>query len=163
MANRTPTAEGARIAAMLEPLVAGLGYELEQVSVKAVGRRSVVRVVVDRDGGISLDDVAEVSRRVATALDEADDSGSLGFASYTLEVTSPGVDRPLTEARHWRRAVGRLIRTPIQGTTVEGRILSADEAGVVLDVNGESRPVPYADLGRGSIQVEFARKEGGGR
>src|SRR3954465_3991900 len=99
-----------RVRDVLEPVVAGAGYDLEDVHVTAAGRRSVVRVVVDRDGGLDLDAVAEVSRVVSGVLDETDGTGE---APYTLEVTSPGVDRPLTEPRHWRRAAGRLVRVAL--------------------------------------------------
>jgi ribosome maturation factor RimP len=160
MTDRTPAAEGARIAALLEPVVAAAGFDLEQVSVSAVGRRGVVRVVVDADDGVSLDDIAEVSRLVSGALDEADDSRSFGSGPYTLEVTSPGVARPLTQPRHWRRAAGRLVRVRVGDTGIEGRVVSADATGVVLDVRGTPRAVPYAELGKGAVQVEFARKGG---
>ena len=99
-----------RVLALLAPVVSSAGYDLEDLGVTAAGRRSVVRVVVDRDGGIDLDDVADVSRTVSDALDALDEAepDALG-ATYVLEVTSPGVDRPLTEPRHWRRNVGRLV------------------------------------------------------
>ena len=160
MSSRTPTADGTRLAALLAPVVESAGYDLEQVSVSKVGRRSVVRVVVDADGGVSLDGVAELSRVISAALDAADYSGSAGTESYTLEVSSPGVDRPLTEPKHWRRAAGRLVKTRIGGAPVEARIIAADPSAVVLDVAGASRRVPYDELGKGSVQVEFAR--GGG-
>ncbi|MGB9376569.1 MAG: ribosome maturation factor RimP [Mycobacteriales bacterium] len=163
MTSRTPTAESTRLAALLGPLVAAAGFDLEQVTVTGVGRRSVVRVIVDADGGVSLDAVAEISRLVSDALDETGYSGSAGAEAYTLEVSSPGIDRPLTEPRHWRRAVGRLVRTTVDGERVEGRVSAADEAGVVLSVDGEARSVPYGSLGHGSVQVEFARKDGGHR
>ena len=101
-----------RLLALLEPLVGAAGYDLEDVSVSAAGRRSVVRVFVDADGGVDLDAVATVSRVVSDALDERDsDFGGAGLlgGAYVLEVSSPGVDRPLTEPRHWRRAAGRLV------------------------------------------------------
>jgi len=95
---------------VLAPVVSATGHDLEDVNVTSAGRRSLVRVVVDADGGVDLDAVAEVSRVVSEALD-ADAPGGPAFAGpYVLEVTSPGVDRPLTEPRHWRRAVGRLVQ-----------------------------------------------------
>ena len=99
-----------RVLALLEPVVAGAGYDLEDLTVSAAGKRSVVRVLVDKDGGVTLDDVADVSRLVSEALDAADEQDpTLLGTSYVLEVSSPGVDRPLTEPRHWRRNVGRLV------------------------------------------------------
>jgi ribosome maturation factor RimP len=166
MSSRTPTADQARITALLQPVVAAAGFDLEDVRITSAGRRSKLLVVVDADGGISLDDVAEVGRIVSGALDEADAAdaaeaeapgGLLGANAYTLEVSSPGVDRPLTEPRQRRRAAGRLVRTRIGDTAVEARVVTADEAVVVLDVAGDHRSVPYRDLGKGAVQLEFAR------
>src|SRR5437763_10645803 len=106
-----PDPATARLTGWIAPVVDGVGYDLEELVVTPAGRRSVVRVVIDRDEGVTLDDIAEVSRAVSAALDEND--GELGRAPYVLEVTSPGVDRPLTEARHWRRNVGRLVAVPV--------------------------------------------------
>jgi ribosome maturation factor RimP len=147
-----------RVLALLEPVVADAGYDLEDLTVSAAGKRSVVRVLVDKDGGITLDDVADVSRLVSEALDVADEQDpTLLGTSYVLEVSSPGVDRPLTEPRHWRRNVGRLVAASLRdGSTAEGRITAVDDAGVTLD---EQRVLPWADLARGAVQVEFNRKD----
>jgi ribosome maturation factor RimP len=134
----------------LTPVVTAAGFDLEDVTVTAAGRRHVVRVVVDRDGGLDLDAVAEVSRVVSAALD---DSNTTGETPYTLEVTSPGVDRPLTQPRHWRRARGRLVKAG----AVTGRVVDADDDRVRLDVGeGETRELTYAELGAGTVQVEFS-------
>ncbi|MBF8187741.1 ribosome maturation factor RimP [Nonomuraea sp. K274] len=140
---------------LLEPVVSAEGLDLEDVTVTQAGKRRLLRVIVDRDGGVSLDDVADVSQAVSTALDEDD---AMGQAAYTLEVSSPGVDRPLTEPRHWRRAAKRLVKAEMRdGTEIEGRILAADESGVDLDVAGAARRLDYEDLARGRVQVEFRR------
>ncbi len=140
---------------LLDPVVATTGFDLEDVAVTPAGRRRLVRVVVDRDGGVSLDDVADVSRAVSDALDFAD---ALGAAPYVLEVTSPGVDRPLTEQRHWRRARGRLVTAVLaDGTSATGRVADVDDAGVTLDQDGVSRLLSWEQVRRGAVQVEFAR------
>jgi ribosome maturation factor RimP len=144
-----------RVRPLLEPVVTAAGYDLEDVSVTAAGRRSVLRVVVDRDGGVDLDAVAEVSRAVSEALDGTD---QLGASPYVLEVTSPGVDRPLTAPRHWRRNIGRLVRAGER----TGRVVATDDAGVTLEVDGETEQVRYDDLGEGHVQVEFSRPDKGG-
>jgi ribosome maturation factor RimP len=144
-----------RLHAVVEPVVAIAGYDLEDVTVTPAGRRRVVRVVVDRDGGVALDDVADVARAVSQALDAAD---ALGPTPYVLEVTSPGVDRPLREPRHWRRAVGRLVAVTTPDGRVTGRVLAADHDGVELEAGSASRHWPYADLGPGAVQVEFGRE-----
>jgi ribosome maturation factor RimP len=145
---------------LLEPVVSEAGYDLEDVTVTAAGRRSLIRVTVDADGGIDLDAVAVVSRHVSEALDaDAEDPGSPRAlaGAYVLEVSSPGVDRPLTEPRHWRRAAGRLVEVEVAGSRVTGRVRAADDAGVTLDVGGSERAVPWSELGRGKVQVEFNR------
>ncbi|MEU4831905.1 ribosome maturation factor RimP [Streptosporangium sp. NPDC023615] len=144
-----------RLMKLLQPVAEAEGLDLEDVTVTPAGKRRLLRVVVDRDGGVSLDDVAEVSLAVSAALD-ADDA--MGATPYVLEVSSPGVDRPLTEPRHWRRAVRRLVKADLRdGTVVEGRIVATDETGVELDVGGAPRRIDYEDLTRGRVQVEFRR------
>jgi ribosome maturation factor RimP len=153
----------ARLAAVLSPVVAESGYELEEVTVSRAGRREVVRVIVDsRDagGGISLDAIAEVSRRVSEALDTSESAAGIGAAPYTLEVTSPGVDRPLTAPRHWRRSLGRLVSVRHTDRSLTGRVVAADseqDGSVTLEVDGRREQLPYGELGPGRVQVEFNR------
>jgi len=144
-----------RLAELIEPVVAAAGMDLESVRMSVAGRRRLLRIVVDGDRGVSLDDAADVSREISAMLDEAN---ALGEVPYTLEVSSPGVDRPLTEPRHWRRAVGRLVKVKVTGEgTVEGRILAADADGVTLDLAGGKRQFGPGELGAGAIQIEFGR------
>lgn len=147
----------------LAPVLAASGVDVESVEVTRAGRRQVVRVVIDRDGGVDLDAVAEASRLISTHLDEGIPGGVFD-GPYVLEVTSPGVDRPLTEQRHWRRAVGRLVRLDmVDGTVIEGRIVDVpDEAGVTLRVADEERVIDRAAIRRAIVQVEFssAAKQG---
>jgi ribosome maturation factor RimP len=166
---RSPGAavDSERVASLLEPVIHALDMDLEGVRVTAAGRRRLLRLIIDADGGVSLDDIAIVSREVSGALD---DSSLMGEQPYTLEVSSPGVDRPLTERRHWRRAIGRLVAVPltaipgeagdegatVEGVTVEGRITGASGDAVTLDVAGQSRQFGYGDLGPGKIKIEFA-------
>jgi ribosome maturation factor RimP len=142
---------------LLSPVVASHGYDLEDITVTAAGRRSVIRVVVDSDTGVDLDAVAAVARAVSEVLDDESGAGAAFASPYVLEVTSPGVDRPLTEARHWRRAVGRLVRTEIDGTEIRGRITAADEDSVTFDVDGAEVHGQIGGLGPGHVEVEFAR------
>ena len=170
--SRRPDPAAARLAGWIEPVVGAAGYDLEDLVVTPAGRRSVVRVVVDRDEGVTLDDVAEVSRAVSAVLDDND--GDMGRAPYVLEVTSPGVDRPLTEPRHWRRNTGRLVTVavgpPDAAEKVTGRVTAVDGDGVTLAVEAPGKPgakkrpptprrVPWAELGPGRAQVEFGRPE----
>jgi len=139
---------------VIEPVIAAAGYDLEDVVLSRAGRRHLVQILIDADGGITFDDVAAVSRDLSAALDAAEESGGEVLAGeYQLEVGSPGVDRPLTAPRHWRRNVGRLVT--VGGRT--GRVLAADDEGIVLDCDGTSRELPYAELGPGKVQIEFKR------
>lgn len=149
----------ARLSALLEPVVAAAGYDLEDLTVTAAGKRSVVRVAVDADDGIDLDDIAEASRAISQALDAADEQDpSLLGPSYVLEVSSPGVDRPLTQPRHWRRNVGRLVEARlVSQASVRGRVRGTDDLHVTLDVDGVEQQLPFSEIDRGVVQVEFNR------
>jgi ribosome maturation factor RimP len=129
------------------------GLDLEGVEISKVGRRSLVRVMIDKDGGVTLDDIAEATRFVSAELDSHD---LFGEAPYTLEVTSPGVDRPLTSPRHWRRNVDRLVKVKAtDGDTFTGRICAADDRHATIDVAGRTREVPYDDVATARIEIEF--------
>lgn len=168
----------AELRRLLEPAVTDAGFDLEDLDVRPAGRRRLVKVVVDADGGVGLDDIARLSETASALLDGSD---VMGASPYVLEVTSPGVDRPLTEPRHWRRAVGRLVVAPLtEGGQVEGRVVAADDEAVEIEVaeprrkkgagaggGGTSagsktagpgvrrRRFGLGELGRGRVQVEF--------
>ena len=142
-------------AELVDPLRA-IGFDVEAVEVTPAGKRRVLRVAVDKDGGVTLDDVADATREVSRVLDESDVMGEM---PYTLEVTSRGVDRPLTLPRHWRRNADRLVKATLtDGSTVTGRVGDAGDDHVVLDVDGVAREVPYADVAKALVQIEFNRK-----
>jgi ribosome maturation factor RimP len=148
----------ARLRDVIEPLARSAGYDLEDLSVVRMGRRHVVRVTVDRDGGVGLDAVAELSRDISHGLDDAESAaGEFIAGEYQLEVSSPGTDRPLTEPRHWRRNVGRLVTVRLGGHPVTGRLVAADDTRATLAVAGVETVHSYADLGRGRIEIEFNR------
>ena len=145
-----------RIEAELVDPLSVMGLDVEAVEVTPAGKRRVLRVAVDKDGGVTLDDVADATREVSRVLDESDVMGEM---PYTLEVTSRGVDRPLTLPRHWRRNADRLVKATLaDGTTVTGRITDSSEESVTLDVSGETHEVAYADVAKAFVQVEFNRK-----
>jgi ribosome maturation factor RimP len=139
-----------RLRELLEPVVSAAGYDLEDIEVTKAGRRSVVRVIVDSDEGVDLDDVADLSKAVSAVLDEADPTSE---QPYVLEVTSPGVDRPLTEPRHWRRNIGRKVKAG----EVEGRIREVTDDGVVIEDQGQVETISFQALPEGKIVVEFNR------
>lgn len=140
---------------LTEPLTA-LGLDVEAVEVTPAGKRRVLRVAVDKDGGVTLDDVADATRAVNAVLDDSD---VMGEQPYTLEVTSRGVDRPLTLPRHWRRNVDRLVKVSLRDQPpITGRISAAREEGATLDVSGRPYEVAYADVERALVQVELNRR-----
>jgi ribosome maturation factor RimP len=142
--------------ALATPLSA-LGLDVEAVELTPAGRRRILRIAVDGDNGVTLDDVADATRTVSQVLDASD---VMGEQPYTLEVTSRGVDRPLALPRHWRRNVGRLVKvTTTEGETVTGRIVDSGEDAATLDVAGTPRELAYADVAKALIQVEFNRNK----
>lgn len=156
--NRSADAVRDRIEEELTAPLQGLGLDVEAVELTPAGKRRVLRVAVDQDGGVTLDDIAEATRAVSDVLDSSD---VMGEQAYTLEVTSRGVDRPLTLPRHWRRNVGRLVKVkPVEGAELTGRITAADEEAATLDVKGAERRVAYSDVGKAKVQIEFNRPSG---
>ncbi len=133
-----------------------MGLDLEAVELGPAGKKRVLRVAVDKDGGVTLDDIAGATRRVSDALDQ---DGLMGEQAYTLEVTSRGVDRPLTEPRHWRRNHDRLVRAHLHdGSQLTGRVGESDDAGVTLDVSGAPHHLEYDAIAKALVQIEFNRK-----
>lgn len=157
---------------LIDGALHGSGVVLEEVVVTPAGRRRVVRVVIDRAlevtgdvtqtlSSLSLDEIASATRTVSDALDESD---LLGEQPYTLEVTSPGVSRPLTEASHFRRNVGRLVVvTPRDGDPVTGRIVRAGVDDLTVRIPSVKKAperdetLVYAGIDRADVQVEFSR------
>lgn len=159
------TTQSERLRELLEPLVGEKGLDLEEIEVTPAGKRRVLRVVVDSDDGVQLDTCAELSRTLSEVLDETD---VMGGSPYVLEVTSPGADRPLTEQRHYRRAVGRLVRAHLAegagGGELTARLTGVDDEGVDLEVPGVKgrkptpRRVAFADIAKARVEIEFNRK-----
>lgn len=156
------TTQNERLRGLLEPLVTERGLDLEELTVTPAGKRRVLRVVVDCDEGVQLDTCAELSRTVSETLDESD---IMGGAPYVLEVTSPGADRPLTEPRHYRRAVGRLIKAQLaEGGELTARIIAMDDGGLDLEVPGVKgrkptrRRVEFGEIAKARVEIEFSRK-----
>lgn len=145
-----------RIEAEITGPLAAMELDVEAVEITPAGKRRVLRVAVDKDGGVTLDDVADATREVSRVLDDSD---VMGEQPYTLEVTSRGVDRPLTLPRHWRRNADRLVKVTLaDGTSTTGRIVEAREDAATLDVDGTTEQVAYAEVTKALVQVEFNRK-----
>lgn len=172
MAGSPQTARVAEaVAGLLRPVLEPLGLILDDVAVTPAGKRRLVRVSVDRDTAclaaqdhvsvvppVSLDEVAQASQAIGAAMDAHE---PLGEAPYVLEVTSPGVQRPLTEPRHYRRNVGRLVELAlVDGGSVAGRLVAAGAVELTVQTGDDVRRVlPLAEIARGRVQVEFAHPE----
>ena len=143
-----------RVERTLTPVVAAEGFDLEAVDVQPAGRRRLVRVLVDCDGGVTLDHIAALTPVLSQALDDAD---AMGEQPYVLEVSSPGVDRPLTLPRHWRRNSGRLVTVTLhEGAPVSGRIGDSDDRSVtVLPPSGAPISLAYDTIASAHVEVEF--------
>ena len=153
-----PNAVPEQIERELEGPLRALGLDVEAVELTPAGKRRILRVAVDGDDGVTLDDVAAATRKVSEVLDESD---VMGEQPYTLEVTSRGVDRPLTLPRHWRRNADRLVKVTLSGgDAVTGRVGSSTESAVTLDVEGEAREIDYQDIAKALVQIEFNRPKG---
>ena len=149
--------DSSRIADALRDPLSALGLDLEAVELTPAGKRRVLRVAVDKDGGVTLDDIAEATRAVSGVLDDAD---LMGEQAYTLEVTSRGVDRPLTEPRHWRRNHDRLVKVTLRdGTQLTGRVGDERRRGR----HPRRRRARRADwrtttVAKALVQIEFNRR-----
>ena len=149
-----------RLAGVLTEPLAASGLDVEAIELTPAGKRRLLRVAVDKDGGVTLDDIAEATKEVSRVLDGPEGSDVMGEQPYTLEVTSPGTDRPLTHPRHWRRNQGRLVKATLaDGRAVTGRITDSDDTRAVLDVDGNRDEVAFVDVKKAKIQIEFNRKE----
>ncbi|MFC8711763.1 MULTISPECIES: ribosome maturation factor RimP [unclassified Streptomyces] len=160
------TTQSERLRELLEPLVTSQGLDLEEIAVDSVGRKRVLRVVVDSETGADLDAIADVSRALSAKLDESD---AMGEGEYTLEVGTPGAERLLTQPRHYVRATGRLVKFQLaEGGELVARIIAVDDEGLDLEVPGvkgrrpTARRVALADVARARVQVEFNRKDSTG-
>ena len=145
-----------QILQILEPIASNMGLDLEDVEIKSAGKHSIVQVSIDKDGGINLDEVAQISNQISEALDAKD---VLGEKPYTLEVGSPGIDRALTLPRHWRRNNGRLVKINFGSNSEIGRIIESDEEKVSLEVKGKTRSINFDKIDKAFIQVEFNPKK----
>lgn len=157
------TTQSERLRGLLEPLVSAKDLDLEEIEVSRAGRRRVLRIVVDSDEGVDLDECAELSRSISEKLDETD---AMGEDEYQLEVTSPGAERPLTEHRHYERAIGRLARFQLhEDGELVARILTVDDEGLGLEVPGvkgrkpTARRIEFARIDRARVEIEFSRKD----
>lgn len=162
-------AEAARLRELLEPTVQAHRLFLEDVSVNIAGSHRTVHVVVDlpenETGGVGLDVIAEISKELSNEMDRDPQQDG---RPYDLEVSSPGVSRPLTQPRHWQRARGRMVKVNVlQGENVTGRLIEVDETGVTVrpevpvkkgmkPKQGDPVRIPFDKIRRGNVEIEFS-------
>jgi ribosome maturation factor RimP len=151
--------DSATITSLVAPSLASCGLEIDRVEVLPAGHRKVVRIFLDGDGpkgrGPSLDEIADATRTISAVLDDAP---AMGVHPWTLEVSSRGVSRPLTEEKHFRRNVSRLIALQTPDGPLNGRILAVAEGRLTLEVDGAQKSLPLAQVSGAQVQVEMNRR-----
>jgi ribosome maturation factor RimP len=139
------------VASAIRPIIEAGGNYLEEIKIIAAGKRKLITVIVDSDSYLNLDQVTAVSRDISEVIENVK---SLGDTPFTLEVTSPGTDRPLTLPRHWKKNQGKLVKISLlDGGNKEGRITNSDDLAVELD----SGSVKFVDIKKALLQIEFKK------
>jgi ribosome maturation factor RimP len=137
------------ISAAITPALSDLGFYLEDITITSAGRRSMITVIVDGDTHLSLDQVTVATKAISEIVENIQ---SLGQAPFTLEVTSPGLDRPLTKPRHWRKNIDRLVNIVLlDGKEIKGRVKDATEISATVD----EQVVKFSDIKRATLEIEF--------
>ena len=137
------------ISAAITPALEALGFYLEDVTIISAGRRSMLTIIVDGDTHLSLDQVTSATKAIGEIVESVQ---SLGETPFTLEVTSPGLDRPLTKVRHWQKNINRLVKVVLlDGLEIKGRIKDVNEVSATID----EKNISYSDIKRATLEVEF--------
>jgi len=150
-----------QVSEFITPALNQAGYFLEDVNIVSPGQHRILTVIVDGESALNLDQVTLASKLVSELLDDAP---FMGEKPFTLEVTSPGIDRPLTLPRHFAKNVNRLLKvTKTDGVLVLGRILTNTDSDVTLEVTEKKEVketiIPFAEIKRAQVEIEFNRKD----
>jgi len=141
-----------QVAAAITPAIESLGFYLEDINITSAGKRSMLTVIVDGDSHLSLDQVTVATKAISEIVENLP---TLGNNPFTLEVTSPGLDRPLTKPRHWRKNQDRLIKIVLNdGKEIKGRIKDSTETSVTVD----EQIINFADIKRATLEIEFKKE-----
>ncbi|MGH8986431.1 MAG: ribosome maturation factor RimP [Acidimicrobiia bacterium] len=148
------------LAGRIGPVVASLGLELFDLEISGTGSARVLRVLVDREGGVDLDAITAATEAISPVLDHLADEGGPALAGpYALEVSSPGVERPLRRPEHYRGAIGAKVsvktRTAEGAQRRHGVLADADGDGFTLEVDGEAERIAYADVTQARTVFEW--------
>jgi ribosome maturation factor RimP len=138
----------------IEPIITANNLFLEALQISTAGKHRIIRVLVDGEHRLSLDEVSAITKPISEKLDGVSE---LGERPFTLEVSSPGVDFPLTLPRHWRKNLGRLVTIKTKsGERVSGRIYEASESGVKLEVKpGNFQDFSLSEIAEATVEIEF--------
>ena len=137
------------ISAAIRPIIEASGNYLEELTITSAGKVKILTVIVDSDSHLNLDQITAVTKEISEVIETLEE---LGDSAFTLEVTSPGIDRPLTKPRHWRKNFDRLVKiTMTSGKYIQGRIGEATEANVLV---GDQK-VSFEDIKRAVLEIEF--------
>jgi len=148
--------QSAKIQALAEPILAEREMELVELTCRPQGRQQVIRFLVDKVGGVTLQECAKVNQLLGQALDAV----SLIEDSYMLEVSSPGLDRPLVTKRDFERALGEDLQVDLRtddgrGSAVEGMLLAVQHEAVVLKTSSGNITVPFGQVKQGKKVVRW--------
>ena len=137
------------ISAAIRPIIEATGNYLEELSITSAGKVKILTVIIDSDSHLNLDQVTAVTKEISEVIEALPE---LGEGAFTLEVTSPGLDRPLTKPRHWRKNLDRLVKIIMtSGQELTGRIGEVTETTVLVD----SEKVSFEDIKRAVLEIEF--------
>ena len=137
------------ISAVITPAINALGFYIEDITITSAGRRSLITVIVDGDTHLSLDQVTVATKAISEIMETI---SAVCDNSFTLEVTSPGLDRPLTKARHWQKNINRLVKVVLlDGSEIKGRIKDVKEVSATVD----EKNINYSDIKRATLEIEF--------
>ena len=137
------------ISAAIRPIIEASGNYLEELTITSAGKVKILTVIVDSDSHLNLDQITAVTKEISEVIETLEE---LGDSAFTLEVTSPGIDRPLTKPRHWHKNFDRLVKiTMTSGKDIQGRIGEATEANVLV---GDQK-VSFEDIKRAVLEIEF--------
>ena len=137
------------ISAAIRPIIEASGNYLEEITITSAGKVKILTVIVDSDSHLNLDQITAVTKEISEVIETLEE---LGDSAFTLEVTSPGIDRPLTKPRHWRKNFDRLVKiTMTSGNDIQGRIGEATETNVLV---GDQK-VSFEDIKRAVLEIEF--------
>jgi ribosome maturation factor RimP len=137
------------ISAAIRPIIEATGNYLEELSITSAGKVKILTVIIDSDAHLNLDQVTAVTKEISEVIEALPE---LGDGAFTLEVTSPGLDRPLTKPRHWRKNLDRLVKIIMtSGQEITGRIGEVTETTVLVD----SEKVSFEDIKRAVLEIEF--------